>query len=205
LYLPLNTLRIRSSARRSRLEAPKVWKKKEQEPIATQRTAPPPPASRPQTRAETVALIGPKVSIRGEVSGQESLRIQGRVEGKVSLKGQDVTVGKSGKVQADIHARGIRVEGEVVGDLYGEQEIVIEASGQVTGNLVAPRVNLENGSRFKGSIDMETATQSTQAGPSQEKPGTEKGPGDRAVLPGKARQTTSPAASRPPGDPLSRS
>jgi len=90
-------------------------------------------------------MIGPSVSIRGEVSGQENLRIQGRIEGKISLRGQDVTVGKSGKVEADIHAKGIRVEGEVLGDLYGEQEIVIEASGHVTGNLVAPRVILENG------------------------------------------------------------
>jgi cytoskeletal protein CcmA (bactofilin family) len=196
---------IRSSARRSRLEAPKVWKKKEQEPIATQPSAPPPPASRPQTRAETVALIGPRVSIKGEVSGQESLRIQGRVEGKVSLKGQDVTVGQSGKVHADIHARGIRVEGEVIGDLYGEQEIIIEASGQVTGNLVAPRVNLENGSRFKGSIDMETAAQPTQAKPAQKIPGSVKGPGDKAATPGETRQPSSPPASRPPGDPLSRS
>jgi cytoskeletal protein CcmA (bactofilin family) len=196
---------IRSSVRRSRLEAPKVWKKKDQEPIAKQPSAPPPPASRPQRRAESVALIGPRVSIKGEVSGQESLLIQGRVEGKVSLKGQDVTVGKSGKVQADIHARGIRVEGEVIGDLYGEQEIIIEASGQVTGNLVAPRVNLENGSRFKGSIDMETAAQQAQAKPAGETPGSAKGPGAKAANPGEARQPASPPASRPSGDPLSRS
>jgi len=142
-------------------------------------------------------MIGPSVSIKGEVSGQEDLRIQGRIEGKVALRGQDVTVGKSGKVQADIHAKGIRVEGEVVGDLYGEQEIIIEASGQVTGNLVAPRVILENGSKFKGSIDMESAA--------QQQPGTATGPGARTAPPGADRQPSSPATSRPPGDPISRS
>ena len=182
-----------------------MWKKKENEPIATQPTAPPPPVSRPQPRSEAVAMIGPSVSIKGEVSGQENLRIQGRIEGKVALRGQDVTVGKSGKVQADIHAKGIRVEGEVVGDLYGEQEIIIEASGQVTGNLVAPRVILENGSRFKGSIDMEGAAQHTQAKPTQQQPGTVTGPGATSAPPGAARQPNSPATSKPPGDPRSRS
>ena len=151
-------------------------------------------------------MIGTSVSIKGEVTGQENLRIQGRIEGKISLRGQDVTVGKSGKVQADIHAKAIHVEGEVVGDLYGEQEIIIEASGQVTGNLVAPRVNLENGSRFKGSIDMEGAAQHAQPKPGQEIPAMGKGPGIQATPPGGPRQQpASPAKSKPPGDPLSRS
>ena len=182
-----------------------MWKKKEDEPIATRPTAPPPPPSRPQPRSESVAMIGTSVSIKGEVTGQENLRIQGRIEGKISLRGQDVTVGKSGKVQADIHAKAIHVEGEVVGDLYGEQEIIIEASGQVTGNLVAPRVNLENGSRFKGSIDMEGAAQHAQPKPGQEIPAMGKGPGIQATPAGGPRQPASPAKSKPPGDPLSRS
>jgi cytoskeletal protein CcmA (bactofilin family) len=91
------------------------------------------------------------------VSGEEELVVQGQVDGKVVVKGQGVTVGKSGKVKANIHARTIRVEGEVRGDLFGEQEVIIEASGDVEGNLIAPSVRLENGSRFKGSIDMESA------------------------------------------------
>ena len=182
-----------------------MWKKKEYEPIAMQPTAPPPPVSHPQPRSEAVAMIGPSVSIRGEVSGQENLRIQGRIEGKISLRGQDVTVGKSGKVEADIHAKGIRVEGEVLGDLYGEQEIVIEASGHVTGNLVAPRVILENGSRFKGSIDMESAAPQTQAKTLQARPGTATEAGAKTAPPGANRQPHSPATSKPPGDPLSRS
>jgi len=181
-----------------------VWKKKENEPIEPRPTAPTPPPSRPQPRSEAVAMIGPSVSIRGEVSGQENLRIQGRIEGKITLQGQDVTVGRSGKVQADIRAKGIRVEGEVIGDLYGEQEIIIEASGQVTGNLVAPRVVLENGSRFKGSIDMEGAAQTTQVKPLQGGPGVVPGPGTKTP-PRATPQPPSPATSKPPGDPLSRS
>ena len=68
-----------------------------------------------------------------------------------------VTVGKNGRVRADIYGNRVHVEGEVRGNLYGDQEIVIRASGRVQGNLISPRVTLENGSKFKGSIDMEPA------------------------------------------------
>lgn len=115
-------------------------------------------------------MIGPTVLIRGEVSGEEDLQIQGRVDGKIVLKGHGVTVGKPGKVKADIHAKSIRVEGEVEGDLFGEQEVIIEASGKVVGNLVAPRVSLENGSHFKGSIDMEHGAKQQAAAPGSGKP-----------------------------------
>ena len=91
--------------------------------------------------------------------GEEDLVIQGHVDGKVVVSGKGVTVGRTGKVRADIHARSIRVEGHVRGDLLGEQEVIIDASGDVEGNLIAPSVRLENGSRFKGSIDMEKSRQ----------------------------------------------
>lgn len=138
-----------------------MWKKKENEaPTPTPVSEPEPkvtkPAPPPPPRSER-AVIGPTIRIKGEVSGEEDLLVQGRIEGKVEVKGRGVTVGKSGKVSADIYARTIRVEGRVRGDLFGDQEVVIEADGDVEGNLVAPSVRLENGSRFKGSIDMEQA------------------------------------------------
>ena len=142
-----------------------MWKKKENEaptptPVSEPEPKPKPTPSRPaapSTRTER-AVIGPTVRIKGEISGEEDLVVQGKIEGKIEVKGRGVTVGKAGKVSANIHARTIRVEGSVRGDLFGEQEIVIEAEGDVEGNLVAPSVRLENGSRFKGSIDMERST-----------------------------------------------
>ena len=68
-------------------------------------------------------------------------------------------------MKAAIRGRSIRVEGEVDGNLYGEEEIVIRSSGRVQGNLQAPRVTLENGSSFKGSIDMDAAGQQRPAAP----------------------------------------
>lgn len=137
-----------------------MWKKKENEsPTFLPPAAAELPRSPSTPRRPDRAVIGPTLRIRGEVSGEEELVIQGQVEGKVVVKGQGVTVGKSGKVKANIHARTIRIEGEVRGDLFGEQEVIIDASGDVEGNLITPSVRLENGSRFKGSIDMESTKQ----------------------------------------------
>jgi cytoskeletal protein CcmA (bactofilin family) len=63
-------------------------------------------------------------------------------------------VGSAGKVQANISAKTVRIEGEVRGDIEGVERVVICASGDVQGNVSAPRVMLEDGGRFKGSIDM---------------------------------------------------
>lgn len=100
-------------------------------------------------------MIGPSINIKGEVSGDEDLVIQGRVEGTVSLKGNELSVGQSGTVFADVEARVIRIEGEVTGDITGNEKVVITQSGNVKGNIVAPRVTLEDGAIFKGSIDMD--------------------------------------------------
>ena len=129
-----------------------AWKRNEPEsPIGST----PPAAPRPPQKTGESATIGASIRIKGDLSGDENLLIQGQIQGKIKLKSHNVTVGPSGRVKADIHGRTIRVEGEVDGNLFGEEEIVIRASGRVQGNLQAPRVTLENGSNFKGSIDMD--------------------------------------------------
>ncbi len=109
------------------------------------------------------ATIGASILVKGDLSGDEHLLIQGRVEGQITLDGNDLTIGSRGRVKADIHAKVISVEGEVRGNLFGEEKIVIRKTGNVKGNLVAPRVSLEDGATFKGSIDMGAKT--TQEGP----------------------------------------
>jgi cytoskeletal protein CcmA (bactofilin family) len=100
-------------------------------------------------------MIGPTIEIKGTVTGDEDLLIQGRVEGTVELGSHQVTVGQSGKVSADIQAKVVNIDGEVAGDLTGGEKVVISKSGKVRGNIVAPRVTLEDGAIFKGSIDMD--------------------------------------------------
>lgn len=131
-----------------------MWKKPDSDNPQPESPIPQPRSSPAEPRREA-AVIGPSISIKGELTGEEDLVIQGRFEGRVDLKQNNVTVGKNGHVKADIHAKIISVEGEVEGNLFGEEQIVIRRSGSVWGNITAARVSLEDGSKFKGSIDMD--------------------------------------------------
>jgi len=102
------------------------------------------------------AIIGSSILIKGDISGEEDLVVQGQVEGRIELRQHNVTVGKNGRVKADIWGKIISVEGEVFGNIFGEEKIVIRSSGVLHGNITAPRVTLEDGSKFKGSIDMDS-------------------------------------------------
>ncbi len=147
-----------------------MWRKSEEPAAPAAQPAPSTPSRRSEPSKE-LATIGPSIAIKGDLTGNEDLVIQGRLKGEVKLKQNNVTVGKSGRVEADIYGRSIRVEGEVNGNLYGEQEVVIRASGRVQGNIVSPRVTLENGSNFKGSIDMEAASTAPAPAKKPERPG----------------------------------
>lgn len=139
-----------------------MWKKNEPEP-PIERAQPAVPAPRvatatPQPPAPTgkPARIGASLFFKGELQGEEDLIIEGRVEGRISIKQASVTVGDKGRVEADIEAASIQVAGLVKGNLTGADRVVLLESGRVEGNITAKSVILENGCRFKGSIDMET-------------------------------------------------
>ncbi len=105
--------------------------------------------------SRSAAMIGPSIEIKGTVTGDEDLLVQGKVEGTIDLGAHEVTVGASGQVKADIRAKIVKIDGEVSGDIAGLEKVVISKSGNVRGNIVAPRVTLEDGAIFKGSIDMD--------------------------------------------------
>jgi cytoskeletal protein CcmA (bactofilin family) len=133
-----------------------MWNKREEEPF---RPTAAPPAAAPSTAAAArrePAAIGPSISIVGDLTGGEDLTILGRVQGKIDLPQHSVTVGESGRVDADIHAKFVSVAGEVHGNLFAGEQILIRKTATMLGNLTAPRVGLEDGCRFRGSVDMET-------------------------------------------------
>lgn len=111
-----------------------------------------------------VAVIGETIRIQGDVSGDENLVINGKVDGTVVLESHDLTVGQSGLVTASVTASVVRIEGEVTGDITGAEKVVVTRTGKVKGNITAPRVSLEDGARFKGSIDMDPGS-GVQASP----------------------------------------
>lgn len=128
-------------------------------PIGAVQASTPGPASAatPRPSGGTAACIGATLRIRGDLSGDEDLILQGALEGTVELRKHQLTIGKDGSLNATVHARVIEVEGRVEGDLHGEERVVLRGSANVKGNIVAPRVSLEDGCRFKGAIDMEPA------------------------------------------------
>jgi cytoskeletal protein CcmA (bactofilin family) len=155
-----------------------VWKKSDdppthhpeptptpQRPIATAPSAPAPLNQEPPRRSSTGATIGPSIFIKGDLSGEEDLVIEGRVEGKVDLKQNNVTVGKNGRVRADVFGKVVIIEGEVDGNVFAREQAILRQEGAIRGNITAPRVVLEDGSRFKGSIDMEVPKE--MGGPSR--------------------------------------
>ncbi len=151
-----------------------MWKKSESEEFHPQPMPAPqvqPFASVPRNpapQARERAVIGPTITIEGDLTGEEDLLIEGRLQGKVDLRRNSVTIGKNGYIKADIYGKVITVEGTVEGNLYGEEQLIVRQSGTVRGNIVSPRVALEDGSNFKGSIDMSPKEKSPVAIPRDE-------------------------------------
>jgi len=129
-----------------------MWKKKEDE---NPKPKSPPLGKNPMEQLKEQASIGASISIKGTLVGKEDLMIQGRVEGRIDLKNNNITVGKTGRIKADIYGKVISIEGEVLGNLVGEKKIVLRPSGRVRGDMRAPAINLEEGAKFKGNIAME--------------------------------------------------
>lgn len=100
------------------------------------------------------STIGAFLRITGELSGDENVVVHGQVDGTISLVGTDLTVGQSGRVNAEVHANSVVVEGEVVGDITAEGRVEVAATGSIQGDIRAGRVVLAEGARFRGRIDM---------------------------------------------------
>src|SRR3954462_13865232 len=100
------------------------------------------------------ATIGKSLVIKGEVTGSESLYIDGRVEGSITLTGNRVTIGRNGVVAANISAREIVIIGKVRGNLNASDRVDIRGEGSLTGDVVAQRISIEDGAFFKGGIDI---------------------------------------------------
>ena len=109
---------------------------------------------RASATSSTSCVVGPETSIRGSLSGQEDLVVEGRLEGTVSLSGH-LIVAESGNVEADVDVESIEVHGNVQGDISASRSITIEKGAHVTGNVKAPRVIINDGARFDGAVEMD--------------------------------------------------
>ena len=123
-------------------------------------TATPTPAYEPPARASAAASTGDQATlgkglvIKGEISGSESLFIDGKVEGTINLPGKRVTVGRNGQVAANNTSREIVVLGKVRGNITATDRVDIRSEGALTGDVTAARISIEDGAFFKGGIDI---------------------------------------------------
>jgi cytoskeletal protein CcmA (bactofilin family) len=114
------------------------------------------------------ATIGKSLVIKGEVTGSESLYIDGRVEGAINLPGNRVTVGRNGQVQANITAKEVVVLGKVKGNVNASDRVDIRNEGSLGGDVVCQRISIEDGAWFKGSIDIRKPGQKEMNGSTKE-------------------------------------
>jgi cytoskeletal protein CcmA (bactofilin family) len=111
------------------------------------------PDSTPIMRSREPTPIGASIHIKGDIRGNEDLVVLGRVEGTIDIGESLLMVTREGRIDADVVARAINIEGRAEGDLRASEQIVVRKTGQVRGRLTAPRVGLDFGCKFSGSID----------------------------------------------------
>jgi cytoskeletal protein CcmA (bactofilin family) len=125
------------------------------------RAAPDPVAQSTQKNQEPptqggkhVANIGKSISIKGDLTGNEDMVIEGKVEGKVDLPNNQLTVGANGTVKAEISAKAVVVVGRVTGNVNGTERVEIQGTGVVEGDVSSPRLVVAEGAVLNGAIKM---------------------------------------------------
>jgi cytoskeletal protein CcmA (bactofilin family) len=109
------------------------------------------------------ASIGRSLVIKGEISGSESLYIDGKVEGTINLHDNRVTIGRNGDVKANVNAKEVVVMGKLHGNVAVKDRVDIRAEGSLSGDVVAHRLSIEDGAYFKGSVDLKRSEQKLNA------------------------------------------
>ena len=119
-------------------------KEEEKKDIASEKVAP-----------RTIARFGPSFRLKGEISGDEDLIIEGKFRGKINLNNHSLLVAQTGKIKADIRAKNVTVKGSVEGNIYASGKVFISKEGDVKGDIASPKISIMEGAGFKGSVKME--------------------------------------------------
>ena len=121
------------------------------------------PAARPTSTptAKNLSCLGASLEIKGQISGDEDLQVDGKVTGPVSLGGQKLTVGRTGTLNSEVAAREIVVYGKVTGNIRARDRVEIKKDGSVVGDITTARISVEDGAYFKGRIEIERGKQAS--------------------------------------------
>jgi cytoskeletal protein CcmA (bactofilin family) len=110
--------------------------------------------SNASSQGQVQATIGRSIVLKGELSANEDLVIEGQFDGTVNLQDHCLTIGPNGKVKAEVQARRVVIHGTVNGNVSAREKIEVRRTGNVTGDLTSASVSIEEGAYFKGSIDI---------------------------------------------------
>jgi len=108
-----------------------------------------------------VANIGKSITIKGDLTGNEDLEIDGNIEGRIDLPNNQLTIGAEGKVKAEVTAKAVTIVGHVTGNVTATEKIEVEATGHIDGDVRAPRLIIAEGAVLNGSVEMGTKAATT--------------------------------------------
>lgn len=121
-------------------------------------------SSRPSApTARNLACLGATIEIKGQISGDEDLQVDGKVTGPIQLGGQKLTVGRTGQLNSEISAREVVVYGKVTGNLRARDRVEIKKDGSVIGDITTARISVEDGAYFKGRIEIDRPKSSSSS------------------------------------------
>jgi cytoskeletal protein CcmA (bactofilin family) len=128
-----------------------------------------PVSIRPNTSAaRPLACLGASVAVKGQITSEEDLQIDGTVEGPITIRNHRLTVGRTAQLESEISAREVVVYGNAAGNLRAADRVEIKKDGQVIGNIISKRISIEEGAYFKGYIEILRAQSSTQQSDEEE-------------------------------------
>ena len=103
---------------------------------------------------QAASIIGPSISVKGNISADEPLTIAGRVDGTVRVNGHSLTIDSAGRVDADVQADSVVVAGKVTGSLVATTRLVVRDTAIVEASLTAPVLSVADGAQIRGRIDV---------------------------------------------------
>jgi cytoskeletal protein CcmA (bactofilin family) len=110
-----------------------------------------------------IARLGPSLSLKGELSGEEDIMIEGHIQGKVNLQNNNLLVARKGNIKADIQVKSITIEGSVTGNINASGKVFISKEGRMKGDITASVISIMDGAQFKGSVKMAEMHQMTSS------------------------------------------
>jgi len=142
----------------NRMMGPGPTPRKEEAATPGSKGSPEPPPKHRSKPMSSVAIVGKSIVIKGELSGNEDLVLEGAVDGTITLTDNNLVVGADGRVNANIFARSVTITGKVEGDVSANERVEITATGSLKGNIRAPRLIINDGAFFQGTVEMKKTT-----------------------------------------------